>query len=250
MAGARLCHSTFAMEVCMRVAPLLAIVACGCGVPPEKYNSALDELSKAKAALAAANRQCAARVEGLQKRDASDEAQLDALKAKQRRAEERAQQFRDLLAKFKAMIDSGKLKVEIRNGLMRVKLAENVLFDPGKIDLKSAGKEALVEVSKILSSIPDRKFQVAGHTDNAPLAHSSKYGDNWGLSTARAVEVLHFMTHEGKMPESRLSAAGWADQLPIAKNDSDDGRQQNRRIEIVLLPNIEDLPPMEDTKAP
>ena len=161
-------------------------------------------------------------------------------------AELRAAQFRTLVAKFKSMIDSGKLKVEIRNGLMLVKLADNILFDPAKTDLKKEGKEALKEVALVLKDIAGRKFQVAGHTDNQGLAKGGKYATNWELSTARAVEVVHFMIDQGGMPADRLSAAGFADQLPVAKNDTDDGRRANRRIEIAVLPNMEDLPPMDD----
>jgi chemotaxis protein MotB len=131
---------------------------------------------------------------------------------------------------------------------MLVKLADNILFDPGKTQLKKEGQDAIKEVSQILAGIQGRKFQVAGHTDDKPLGHHGPYKDNWELSTARAVEVVHFMVNEGGMPADRLSAAGFADQLPVAKNDTEDGRKQNRRIEIVLLPNIEDLPPMDDIK--
>ena len=172
--------------------------------------------------------------------------QMEELRRAQRVAEQRAQQFRDLFAKFKSMIDSGKLKVEIRNGLMLVKLSDNILFDAGRTDLKPEGREAINEVSAILAGIPGRKFQVAGHTDNKPLSHHATYKSNWELSTARAVEVVQFMIKDGGMPGDRLSAAGFADQLPLATNDTEDGRRQNRRIEIVLLPNIEDLPPMDD----
>ena len=230
----------------------MTMVAAGCGgIPKEKYDATLAELAKSKEALIDAQnaqKKCDAHASDLEKRDTADEAQLAVLREKQRLAEQRAQQYRDLTAKFKSMIDAGKLQVQLRDGLMLVKLSENVLFDPGKTDLKPAGKEALKEVSTILATIADRKFQVAGHTDDAPLGKGSKFVDNWGLSSARALEVLHFMINEGKMPPARLSASGWADQLPVAKNDSNEGRAQNRRIEIILLPNLEDLPPMADKK--
>src|SRR5207253_90105 len=100
---------------------------------------------------------------------------------------------------------------------------DNILFDPGKTNLKKDGKEALREVSQVLATIEKRKFQVAGHTDNQPI--HGKYKTNWELSTARAVEVVHFMIKEGKMPADRLSAAGFADQLPVMPNDSDEGRR-------------------------
>lgn len=160
-------------------------------------------------------------------------------------ADKRNKAFRDLLAKFKAMMDAGKLKVEVRNGQMLVKLPDNILFDPGKTELKKEGQEAIAQVTGILNGIEGRKFQVAGHTDNVPTGKNSRYRSNWELSSQRALTVLDLMVKEG-MDAKRLSAAGYADVLPVAANDTDDGKRQNRRIEIVLQPNIEDLPGIDD----
>ncbi len=261
-----------------------AVAVAGCGIPKDKYNATLDELNKTKTALDAedkAKKQCESDKGDLGRTNGTLKTRLEALgqnvkdlenakgalesekgnlstsleDAKRRmaelqkaheQAELRAQQFRTLVAKFKSMIDSGKLKVEIRNGLMLVKLADNILFDPCNTDLKKDGKDALKEVSSVLAGINGRKFQVAGHTDNQALAKGSKYKTNWELSTARAVEVVHFMIDQGGMPAARLSAAGFADQLPVATNDTEEGRKANRRIEIAVMPNMEDLPPMDD----
>ncbi len=169
---------------------------------------------------------------------------LEDMQRAQEAAEKRAKAFRDLVAKFKAMVDAGKLQVEVRNGLMIVKLPDNILFDPGKTDLKKEGQEAIAQVTSILNGIEGRKFQVAGHTDNKPI-RAGKFRDNWELSTQRALVVTDLMIKSGMDPK-RLSAAGYADVLPVASNDTDDGRKQNRRIEIVLVPNLEDLPSIND----
>lgn len=250
--------------------PLIALSGVGCGVNQELYAARGAEIDKLKAQLDMEHKatedakknikdlekerdELKATLESLGSNASKSEAELaearkrlEELRKAQEQAELRAKQFRDLVSKFKAMVDSGKLKVEIRNGLMLVKLADNILFDPGRTDLKKEGKDALIEVAHILADIKDRKFQVAGHTDNQGLARGGRFKDNWELSAARAVEVLHFIVKDGGMPADRISAAGFADQLPVAKNDTEDGRRQNRRIEIVLLPNIEDLPPLED----
>jgi chemotaxis protein MotB len=125
-----------------------------------------------------------------------------------------------------------------------VKLPDNVLFDPGRTDIKTAGKEAIAQLTTALQAIDARKFQVAGHTDNTPI-HTSKFPSNWELSTARAVVVVNFMIKSGMEPQ-RLSAAGFADNDPVAPNDTPDGKAQNRRIEVELLPNLEELPKFDE----
>jgi chemotaxis protein MotB len=248
----------------------------GCGIDKEVYEAKVAELNKTKAELdqskadaAAAKKKCddtqkqldaenmamkqrlialGQNVSSLQSHSAEQDKLIAEMKKQQEAAEKRAQQFRDMVAKFKSMIDAGKLQVEIRNGLMLVKLPDNILFDPGKTDLKPAGKDAIAQVTTILSGIEGRKFQVTGHTDNIPIK-SAKFKSNWELSTARAVEVTKLMIADG-MDGKRLSAAGYADELPVGDNNTDDGRRTNRRIEIVVQPNIEDLPAMDDTAKP
>lgn len=250
----------------------VAMLLSGCGIAEEVYNAKVAELNKTKADLdrtradadaakkACAKRQAELDAENMALKDRltalgqdmksmttnldSAKKRMEEMRKAQEMAEKRAQQFRDMVAKFKSMIDAGKLQVEIRGGLMLVKLPDNILFDPGKTDLKAAGQEAIKQVTQILAGIEGRKFQVTGHTDNVPIK-SGKFKSNWELSTQRAVEVVKFMAGNG-MDQKRLSAAGYADTLPVAANAGDDGRRQNRRIEIVVVPNIEDLPPMDD----
>jgi chemotaxis protein MotB len=169
---------------------------------------------------------------------------MEELKKAQAQAEARAAQFRKLVTQFKALTDAGKLQVEIRENRMIVRLGDKILFDPGKTDLKPEGKDALTQVTAVLKSLPNRNFQVAGHTDNVPIK-SKRFRSNWDLSTARAVEVTNFMIGVGMEPK-RLSAAGYADQSPVAANDSSDNMAKNRRIEITLVPNLDDLPPIDD----
>ena len=257
---------------------LLLSLAPGCGIPKDQYNAKVQEAEAYKKQLGDVSAQKAQleqqlrdleklnadlkqRIEGMSSdigRAEADKATLagdlanmkktlEDLKRAQAAAERRTKAFRDLVAKFKAMVDAGTLQVEIRNGLMLVKLPDNILFESGKTDLKKEGKAPLIQVTKVLTGIADRKFQVTGHTDNQPLGKKGKFKSNWELSSARALTVLDLM-HANGMDDKRLSAAGYADVLPVASNDSDEGRQKNRRIEIVLVPNIEDLPPMDDAK--
>lgn len=165
---------------------------------------------------------------------------VEELRQREQQAKERLATFRDMLSKFKSMIASGKLRVRIVRGRMVVELSEDILFDSGKADLKPKGKEALTQVADVLQTIKSRNFQIAGHTDNVPI-RSRKYPSNWHLSTARAVTVARFLAEQG-VDRNRISAAGYADTQPVASNETPEGRQQNRRIEIVLMPNLDELP--------
>ncbi len=165
---------------------------------------------------------------------------LDELREKERQNQARLSEFRSMLSKLKSMIDSGKLRVRIVRNRMVVELREAVLFDSGKADVKDAGKALLAELAPILKSVKNREFQVGGHTDNVPIK-TPRFPSNWELSAARAVDVLKILTENGLSP-TRISAAGYADTQPVASNDSKETRAQNRRIEIALLPNLDELP--------
>ena len=123
---------------------------------------------------------------------------------------------------------------------MLIELSDNILFDSGRAILKPEGREALTEIVGVLNSIENRQFQVAGHTDNIPM-RSSRFASNWVISATRSVNVAQFMIEQG-MSSERISAAGYADTQPVASNAADAGRAQNRRIEIVLMPNLDELP--------
>jgi chemotaxis protein MotB len=196
----------------------------------EKLGQNVDKLTSEKGALAQTLEDAKARLEELRKQKAA--------------AEARAATFRNLVAKLRSMIDAGQLKVVIRDGRMLIALPNDVLFDSGKTAIKPDGQAALAKVAQVLSSIGDRKYLVAGDTDNVPI-HTSRFPSNWELSTARAVEVTKFLVQNGMKPET-LAAAGYGEWDPVAANDTSEHKAQNRRIEIVLQPNLSDLPPMDD----
>jgi chemotaxis protein MotB len=172
---------------------------------------------------------------------------LEELRRQKLAAEARAATFRNLMEKLRSMIDAGQLKVVIRDGRMLIALDSDVLFDSGKTNLKPAGQAALAKLAPVLAGITDRKYQVAGHTDNVPI-RTARFPSNWELSTARAVEVVNFLIANGMKP-LQLSAAGFGEFDPVAANDTPDHRAQNRRIEIVLQPNLSDLPSLDSLQA-
>jgi chemotaxis protein MotB len=177
---------------------------------------------------------------------AAAETQLAALNAERSEIKEDLAEFRQLSAQLKKMIDSGRLEVTFRRGRMIVELPAQVLFPSGSADLTPDGTKALHEVAKILRSMRSRRFIVAGHTDNIPVA-TPQFPSNWELSTARAVEVTKALIKGGLRPEN-LIAAGASEYDPVARNTSEKSRQKNRRIEIILEPRLRPLPGLEKDK--
>ncbi|MEQ9501994.1 MAG: OmpA family protein [Deltaproteobacteria bacterium] len=169
---------------------------------------------------------------------AATTAEVEQLRKLRAEAEKEAAQFRAIAQKLKSMVDAGQLEVVMRKGRINLKLPDNILFPSGSKRLKKDGKEALESVAAVLKDVKDREFLIAGHTDNVPLGRKSRFKNNWGLSTARAVEVVQLMIDSGVNPD-QLAAAGFGEHDPIADNETEEGRAKNRRLEIILLPKIE-----------
>jgi chemotaxis protein MotB len=166
--------------------------------------------------------------------------ELGELRVQRAAAEKRLQAFRDLTDRFRKLVDTGKLDVTFRNGQMVLQLPAGILFGSGRADLSAQGKASLQEVLDILLAFKDRRFMVAGHTDNQPI-RTRAFQNNWDLSTARAVTIVEFMIGAGFAP-GNLAAVGYGEFSPVASNDGEDGRALNRRIEIILVPDLSELP--------
>jgi len=162
------------------------------------------------------------------------------LRTLSREQQELLAEFKGLTAKFQRMIDSGKLDVAFRRGNMVVKLPASILFPSGSADLSEGGRAAIGEVAAILKQMTGRRFTVAGHTDNIPVGNGP-FKDNWELSALRAVKVTSLLINKG-VPAPNLVAAGYGEHDPIASNATGSGRQKNRRIEIILEPNLKQVP--------
>jgi chemotaxis protein MotB len=167
-------------------------------------------------------------------------AELAELRRQKDAAEKRIAAYKALQDKFRALVDTGKLQVVFRNGQMTLKLPSGILFPSGSDKLSKDGETAIADVVKILLEFKDRRFVVAGHTDTQPIK-TAAFPNNWYLSTARANSVVQFMIKQG-FPAKSLAAAGYGEFDPVSPNDTDANREKNRRIEIILVPNLEELP--------
>ncbi len=166
-------------------------------------------------------------------------AQLKTLQQIEDETKRRNAIYASFVQKLKKMIDGGQLTLSIENGRLVINLPENVLFASGSAKLNKEGEIAIGEVAKALSSFANRRFQVEGHTDNMPIKSSNGYG-NWELSSDRALSVVHLLSEAG-VNAKNLSAAGFGEFHPRADNATQEGRSLNRRIEIVMIPNLDIL---------
>jgi chemotaxis protein MotB len=143
--------------------------------------------------------------------------------------------------KLKAEIDSGDVSLSEDGGRLRVDLVDKVLFDSGEATITKRGAEVLARVGGILSGVQGRVVLVSGHTDDSPPAGKlvEQFPTNWELSTARATNVVRFLQDTSAIPGKRLQAAGFGQYRPVTTNANHAGRAKNRRIEILLVPEIE-----------
>ncbi|HVV82473.1 MAG TPA: OmpA family protein [Kofleriaceae bacterium] len=206
----------------------------------ERIKSLEGELDKLRGEYDATSRTNKDELERIKGEQQATEAELTELRKQRDAQEQRLAAYRKLQERFRALVDSGKLEIGFRNGQMVVKLPSSILFPSGSDTLSASGQSALADVTKILLEFKDRRFLIAGHTDNVPIK-TRQFRNNWVLSTARAVSVVEFMIAQG-MPPTQVAAAGYGEEDPVAPNDSDANRELNRRIEIILVPNLSELP--------
>lgn len=212
-----------------------------------KSASQAEEITRLQSELSAAQQKISEMVGDSSKLKASiQEMQtaLAALNEQKRQTDARIAEYRKLLSSFQALIDAGKLKVKVVNGRMIVELPSDVLFASGSIDLSEAGKASISEIGTILASMADRKFQVDGHTDDQPIK-TARFPNNWWLASGRAIAVAEILIKAALQPTS-VSAASFGEFQPITSNATAQGRAQNRRIEIVLVPDLSKVPGFED----
>jgi chemotaxis protein MotB len=175
---------------------------------------------------------------------------LEEYKQRAAQLERIKQRFEVLRGKLQKLTNLG-LKVQIRHNRMVISLPGDVLFASGKDELRDEGKQVILAVAEVIrtdAQLNARYFQVAGHTDNKPLKYNIKFVDNWGLSAMRAREVLVYMVTPvdakgggGGLDPRHLHAAGYGETDPVAANDNDAGLQANRRVELVLMPDVEEM---------
>jgi chemotaxis protein MotB len=260
------------------------LLSAGCGHSEDEWQQAQRDISKLKADLDVANKRHAeddqkyaaaqqqiddlnAKLKELGVGLSRSEDEKSKLRLAMSEYEARLKQLDDMKARFRDLkgrldkLTSVGLKVIVRNNRMVIQLPGDILFDSGKDTLKPDGKKILKQVAEVVkgdSTLSTRNFQVAGHTDKE--VYGGTYFDNWGLSLMRARQVLAFLvapdSHDahgipsgGGLDPARWAAAGYGQVDPVAGTVEQQSREEeakNRRVELVLQPNVEEMLNLKD----
>lgn len=189
-----------------------------------------NDLSEKQASLSKLNEELAAREKRVQELEAMinrKDSALTALKEKVQKA---------LLG-----FENNGLTIEQKNGKVYVSLDESLLFASGSYKVDPKGAEVLKKIAKVLEQQQDINVLVEGHTDNVPYKGSGDIHDNWDLSVKRATSVVKIITNNSKIKPSRLTAGGRGEYAPLDMSNTPEGRKKNRRTEIILAPNLDEL---------
>ena len=229
------------------------LMAAGC-VSAGKYKDLEETHSQTEASLAA----CELQKAELEKKlgiTSSQKTQLEGsvenmkralteLETRKAETEKRLAEFRELTSKFKSLVDAGKLSIKVRNGRMMLALSTDILFSSGSAQLSAPGSAAIAEVTELLKGLQGRNFQIEGHTDNVPIK-TKQFPSNWELASARASSVLATMLNAGFPPE-HVSLASYGKYDPLTDNSTPEARSENRRIAIVIVPDLSGLPGFDE----
>ena len=145
---------------------------------------------------------------------------------------------REIESSLKEQIAQKDIKIEEIEGRLKVTFVDKILFDSGSVVIKKKGQEALLRLADSFRNNPSQNIIVEGHTDDMKIGPSlqQRFPTNWELSTARATAVVRFLQEKGSIAPERLTASGFSFFKPVAANDTEEGRSQNRRIEIIMVP--------------
>lgn len=210
--------------------PALFLMFSGC-ISISTYEQRMKTVRSQAAELEAANAKLAA----LQIRNTDLE---KALEGKSEEISNVRGTYEELVQELKDSIASGEVGVSQDEKGLTITMGNQILFASGKSDLQPKGKKVLMQVAGIIKKANDRMIQVEGHTDNQKIVGSlkSRFPSNWDLSAARSASVVRYLQEEGGIDPALLVLTAYAENQPISDNATPQGRQENRRVEIILVP--------------
>jgi len=196
-----------------------------------RHRAATDELAAVRLKLGSLEEQLAERNAALAGLRGEKEAVL-------KQADRIKSTYEALVSGLREDIDQKQAQIEAFEDSVRVRFADRVLFESGRSTVTAEGKSKLGKLAEALRDMPGNLIRVSGHTDNVPIAadYRYKYPTNWELSAARAAAVARYFIDQLGWDGSRLQATGFSAYRPVADNATAEGRAQNRRVEIEIVP--------------
>ncbi|QAZ69117.1 OmpA family protein [Solidesulfovibrio carbinolicus] len=151
----------------------------------------------------------------------------------ERKTEELQTAYDALVADLRGEVDSRQIRVRQFREKLEINFVDKILFPSGSAEISPKGRDILTRVGAVLAKVKDKSIYVVGHTDNVPI-HSSLYASNWELSASRAASVIRHLSEAGGLAPERFTAMGRAFYQPVASNATPEGRQENRRVDIIV----------------
>jgi len=136
-------------------------------------------------------------------------------------------------------MDDKDINIKVDKGVVYIDISDKLLFKSASYDVNDAAKTVLGKVASVLKAQPDIEFMVEGHTDNKAYHRPGALKDNWDLSVKRATSVVRILQTQYGLDPAHITAAGRAEYVPVAANDTEEGRAANRRTRIVILPQLD-----------
>lgn len=182
-----------------------------------------------------------ARLKQLQKQLSDRSARVDELEGIIAAKDAKMRALKDAISAALVNFEGNGLTVEQRDGKVYVSMENKLLFDSGSWAVNSRGREAVVQLGRVLAENKEIAVLIEGHTDNVPYGGSGNIKDNWDLSTKRATAIVNILTQNSGIPKDNLTAAGRGEYAPVAPNTTSEGRSRNRRIEVILTPKLDEI---------
>jgi chemotaxis protein MotB len=199
-----------------------------------------DDVGQKETALANAEQE-AARLSMQLSQTREEQAQLEnRVETLNQQREIDARHFAELEDRLKRELNESRIEIsQFKNQMTVIKLTSEVLFSSASAKIQPNGQKVLAVIAESLNAYPDRAISIEGHTDNVPVGKQSSYASNWELSTARALAAVNFFQQANQMDPQRLQVVGHGEFQPVSSNETVEGRQLNRRIEIRLMPEAQ-----------
>ena len=136
-------------------------------------------------------------------------------------------------------LDDEDINIKVDKGVVYIDISDKLLFKSAKFEVTPQAKEVLGKVAAVLKNQPDIEFMVEGHTDNVPYRGTTNIIDNWDLSVKRATSVVRILQNQYGLNPAKMAAAGRGEYNPVSDNSTADGKAENRRTRIVILPQLD-----------